>query len=587
MLWCLRVSVGAFLFCSCFEQRPCATIGDAFYSLDPLLELYTPLNTENTHCSDQTIYFRNAAKKRTPWALQMLDASSKVPSSLLAGNVVDLGNFDQCLAVRSDASDAHLHVVGKYCLIKAIFNQTWSENQEVSLRDLSEAWTWSVCIPAACSGEDLTHHLKLSLNGIAQQVHEVHCTSGTDNVGSSATSLLMICFILTSAFSVFVATWIEWKSIKIPHQLTKSVVASFSLRTNGKILLNNSPPGRMIDSLQGIRVISTLTILAFHRAIYFVIVPSINHADVPRKLTHNVLELLVLNGTLAVDVFFFMGGTVLAYGFIKERKAQLPFSFFKHVMYRYLRITPAYLFVILVYIMIFYDLGSGPIWDLFVGPQRQNCLDNWWTNMLYINNYWNNSEFKSCLGYTWYLGADMQFYVVAPLFLFALLKYRKCGIFLIVITCFASSAYSFWVTYIKDYPWTFTIDYSVLKRSRFQMELYFPAHARLPPFLIGLLFGYLLDHYRKEKMKMHLFQAVASDVIILLPCAAAVSLILEHPFIHLNKLIFKKRSGKVAQSEHPVNTTKSAWVITPELDQASTHTNISTTTLVSSAWTLS
>nr|XP_018910283.1 PREDICTED: uncharacterized protein LOC109039313 [Bemisia tabaci] len=192
MLWCLRVSVGAFLFCSCFEQRPCATIGDAFYSLDPLLELYTPLNTENTRCSDQTIYFRNAAKKRTPWALQMLDASSKVPSSLLAGNFIDLGNFDQCLAVRSDASDAHLHVVGKYCLIKAIFNRTWNENQEVSLRDLSEAWTWSVCIPAACSGEDLTHHLKLSLNGIAKQVHEVHCTSGTDNAGLSATSLLMM-----------------------------------------------------------------------------------------------------------------------------------------------------------------------------------------------------------------------------------------------------------------------------------------------------------------------------------------------------------------------------------------------------------
>lgn len=42
----------------------------------------------------------------------MLDASAKLPSGLLSGNVVTLGSFDQCLYVESTSSEA---VKGKYC----------------------------------------------------------------------------------------------------------------------------------------------------------------------------------------------------------------------------------------------------------------------------------------------------------------------------------------------------------------------------------------------------------------------------------------------------------------------------------------
>lgn len=52
----------------------------------------------------------------------MYDAAAKLPTGLLAGNINQLGNYDQCLRVHSgsaadegDANDAD-PVRGKYCL---------------------------------------------------------------------------------------------------------------------------------------------------------------------------------------------------------------------------------------------------------------------------------------------------------------------------------------------------------------------------------------------------------------------------------------------------------------------------------------
>lgn len=42
----------------------------------------------------------------------MIDASGKVPSGILEGNLIELGNFQQCINIKHD------DVTGKYCLVK-------------------------------------------------------------------------------------------------------------------------------------------------------------------------------------------------------------------------------------------------------------------------------------------------------------------------------------------------------------------------------------------------------------------------------------------------------------------------------------
>lgn len=53
------------------------------------------------------------------------------------------------------------------------------------------------------------------------------------------------------------------------------------------------------------------------------------------------------------------------------------------------RLTPVYAMVIGFYSTIFVKLGDGPIWDQKVGLERDRCRANWWTNILYLNNYIN------------------------------------------------------------------------------------------------------------------------------------------------------------------------------------------------------
>ena len=54
-----------------------------------------------------------------------------------------------------------------------------------------------------------------------------------------------------------------------------------------------------------------------------------------------------------------------------------------------IRLTPTYAIVIGFYATLFYHLGSGPKWDTWVGKNSDYCRKNWWTNLLYINNYIN------------------------------------------------------------------------------------------------------------------------------------------------------------------------------------------------------
>lgn len=54
----------------------------------------------------------------------MFDATGKVPSGILKGNLVELGNFEQCIAI--DATVENGTITGKYCYGK--LSLTLNEN---------------------------------------------------------------------------------------------------------------------------------------------------------------------------------------------------------------------------------------------------------------------------------------------------------------------------------------------------------------------------------------------------------------------------------------------------------------------------
>ena len=81
------------------------------------------------------------------------------------------------------------------------------------------------------------------------------------------------------------------------------------------------------------------------------------------------------------------------------------------------RLTPSYMFAILFYSNLYAFLGEGPYW--FIRQNSTSCEKYWWTNLLYINNF-----------YPTHLGDEVRYTLVVSLYrnrrrvkIFSLAKY--------------------------------------------------------------------------------------------------------------------------------------------------------------------
>lgn len=170
------------------------------------------------------------------------------------------------------------------------------------------------------------------------------------------------------------------------------------------------------------------------------------------------------------------------------------------LLLRYLRLTPTYLFVIGLAIVL-PNLGSGPFWIEAMSQLGVsiNCRSNWFFNLLYINNHLEAD--KLCLTHSWSLSNEMQFYLFA-LILFGLYYHnlKQVVLLLWVISFAASMATTHALTAINQFPPTLlaTIPTSQLERVVYKQFLYNKPWPHLPSYLIGLTIGYSLIQYDKN-----------------------------------------------------------------------------------------
>ena len=75
--------------------------------------------------------------------------------------------------------------------------------------------------------------------------------------------------------------------------------------------------------------------------------------------------------------------------------------------------------------------GSGPNHTLWYESER--CTKNPWVDLLYINNFRIDylEDQGDCLGQTWYLANDMQFFLIAPPIIYVTWHWKKIGFALI------------------------------------------------------------------------------------------------------------------------------------------------------------
>ncbi|KAF6037766.1 hypothetical protein EB796_003922 [Bugula neritina] len=221
---------------------------------------------------------------------------------------------------------------------------------------------------------------------------------------------------------------------------------------------------------------------------------------------------VIMNATVSVDTFFVLSGLLVSYLFLKDfhkRKARLvDFAKGLPLMYlhRYLRLTPAYGFLILIYTSLLWFVSDGPFWPNYPTPPYQtfdqNCVNNWYLNILYVNNIFKVS--KQCAAWGWYLGNDMQFFLVAPFIVYLMYRYKKIGVAFCIATILGSIVAALVVS--GEQHVTFAISplahNNVTTVEDIKLPYYDVPWTRYQTYGIGLLAGFLIFELRKRSYKI-------------------------------------------------------------------------------------
>lgn len=122
---------------------------------------------------------------------------------------------------------------------------------------------------------------------------------------------------------------------------------------------------------------------------------------------------LALSYIFAVDVFFYLGGFMLGFLFLKQLSRRKSWQMFPMaVLQRWLRLAPVFLMCMFLYWKVMPAAGAGPLYYQYKEATIY-CEDGWWKDLLFFGNFSKNM----CMVWGWYIQIDMQLFLVSLLLL--------------------------------------------------------------------------------------------------------------------------------------------------------------------------
>ncbi|KRY75622.1 Nose resistant to fluoxetine protein 6 [Trichinella pseudospiralis] len=492
-----------------FKQTPTNNltkiIADQFQLFDHLTTIDNDQRFLSAQCLSDLIFLVTSLKKvfetnsflhqhnptdPVDWTLKVIDSFGKIPTGILHGNYWMLGNYEECVAISVPSTQQELRWEGKYCLYEVKFHEELISlepkfnNFSGKCNDNLPAVRFGACLPSSCTREDATilgHKISSPATCVieSRDLTEPQC-------------------LVTRAHSQAP----DKLTLEKQHGFVK-VLLAFSLRNNAKKLFSMKTSAGQITCLNGIRVLSMCWIIFGHT--YYWAIPYINNVIEAYKLPDNIFNQVLLNASLSVDSFFFIGGTLLSYICLKKMSKtstliRSPLFWAQFFFHRYLRVTPVYMAVLAIHAVLTKYISSGPLWDT-EGFDRESCAKSWWTNALYLNNFLNLDD--ECMTWTWYMANDMQFFILSVPLLVLFLKREKLAIIITTLTIAISCVINI-VILDQNPDWPPIAIFSVNPK-QFDIvdvywdKVYIKPYTRCGPFLIGLLFGYYLHKIRLVK----------------------------------------------------------------------------------------
>ncbi|XP_053686198.1 O-acyltransferase like protein-like [Sabethes cyaneus] len=248
-----------------------------------------------------------------------------------------------------------------------------------------------------------------------------NCVAATDKSSSLSVIDTLFSAIIAAIFAlVITSTVIDVRNLPCKgYRVIKSFSLSENLRKLGAL---DSRSRQDLLFLDGARVLTMAVILLCHASIPMLRFPLKNPESVEQQFDMALFPVLLAGNTYVVQQFFFYGGVVLAVNFMDHIQSNPAFQLsylWQKVSNRLLRIFPVYALVVLFQVSWFQQLQDGPM----AYHYKDHCSENWWTNLLFVNNYIRPSE--PCAQFTWYMGADFQLFLAGTMVMMIIWKYPR------------------------------------------------------------------------------------------------------------------------------------------------------------------
>ncbi|XP_008212464.1 nose resistant to fluoxetine protein 6 isoform X1 [Nasonia vitripennis] len=272
-----------------------------------------------------------------------------------------------------------------------------------------------------------------------------------------------------------------------------SCLLAFSPIANGSKIVSTEPATKSsLTCLHGLRVLSLGWVVMVHT---YLQVFSIAENKILRTVTErNFMFQTISNATFSVDTFFFISGLLVTILFYRSMGGSSPSDkgnfvrastnkFAIMILYRFVRLTPSYLFVLGINVIAMKYAMSVTVFS----PQiidHNTCEQFWWRNALYVNSLYPRTEM--CMLWSWYMANDMQFYVLGIFLLLLSVRYFRAVAATILLLMVSSWFTTFSIAYSNDYIARIQEPFALFD------ELYDKPWLRAGPYFIGTMTGYLL-----------------------------------------------------------------------------------------------
>lgn len=315
----------------------------------------------------------------------------------------------------------------------------------------------------------------------------------------------------------------QWK----PQEKEDQRRSQFSLKTS----LNRSSrkefeafkvKNTKFDCFEGMRSFSVLWVIWGHIfVIVFFAKGFTNNYNIIPDENHGIMASYFWGQSMtqayyAVDTFLFIAGFLIMYFLSQECKKMnntkrwflcIPAMYLK----RFLRLSPAYYYVLLMYFYVFRILNPpSATWNQ-LNFDYEICQKYIWSNFLFVNNFVMDEITKSpCYLISWYLAVDFQLFLVAPILVWVSVSYRRAGLGLLIGLILANFIYSFTRAEIDGWNYDIVLDQ---RPNNYVVEYYFTPWCRSVPYLMGMLFARFYEVYiRNDHSLKKTFAALAGGV---------------------------------------------------------------------------